>query len=94
MPPCNMQATASYPVEAVTDFFGFKKESTTVSEGLYFSTTNSKGVIYHLNGKLGKNGAPIYYFSKAVTEFACAKPANYTLGENERTGLPYLKKGG
>jgi hypothetical protein len=45
-----------------------------------------------------KNGGrrPIYFFSKRKPKSGrmCAKPLNYHVGVNERTGLPFLKKGG
>ena len=36
----------------------------------------------------------IYFFSKRTPKSGtpCDKPANYTVGVNKRTGLPYLKK--
>lgn len=44
-----------------------------------------------------KNGGkrPIYFFSKKKPKSGrmCAKPLGYHVGVNERTGLPFLKKG-
>jgi hypothetical protein len=44
-----------------------------------------------------KNGGkrPIYFFSKRKPKSGkmCAKPLGYHVGVNERTGLPFLKKG-
>jgi len=36
----------------------------------------------------------IYFFSKRTPKSGtpCDKPPGYTVGENKRTGLPYLKK--
>jgi len=36
----------------------------------------------------------IYFFSKGTPKSGkpCDKPDGYTVGENKRTGLPYLKK--
>jgi hypothetical protein len=36
----------------------------------------------------------IYFFSKRKPKSGtpCEKPANYSVGVNKRTGLPYLKK--
>ena len=43
--------------------------------------------------KCGRNQT-IYFFSKRTPKSGepCDKPANYTVGVNKRTGLPYLKK--
>jgi len=37
-----------------------------------------------------------YFFSKKTPKSGtpCDKPADYSVGVNKRTGLPYLKKGG
>jgi len=63
-----------------------------------FSHTNSKGLTYHLHSKevtlRGGRKQRIYYFAKEVTdEFALDEvPDGYKVIENERTGLPMLKK--
>ena len=52
--------------------------------------------LYHKNVQL-KNGGKrtIYFFSKRKPKSGsmCAKPSGYHVGVNERTGLPFLKKG-
>ena len=42
----------------------------------------------------GGRKQPIYFFSKRTPKSGepCDKPAGYDVGENSRTGLPYLKK--
>jgi hypothetical protein len=42
----------------------------------------------------GGRKQPIFFFSKRKPKSgtACDKPNNYVVGENKRTGLPYLKK--
>lgn len=42
----------------------------------------------------GGRNQTIYFFSKKSPKSGkpCDKPANYTVGVNKRTGLPYLKK--
>ena len=42
----------------------------------------------------GGRKQPIYFFSKRTPKSGnkCDKPDGYTVGENPRTGLPYLKK--
>jgi hypothetical protein len=59
---------------------------------------NKKGQTYFLHGKevTLQNGRKqqIFYFSKAEKEGEAlnAVPAGYKIEENERTGLPFLKK--
>ena len=59
---------------------------------------NKKGQAYFLHGKevTLQNGRKqrIYYFSKAPKEGEAldAIPDGYKIEENERTGLPFLKK--
>lgn len=63
-----------------------------------FSHTNSKGQKYFLNSKdvTLKSTArvqTIYYFSKDERDTGLdAVPAGKKVVENERTGLPFLKK--
>ena len=42
----------------------------------------------------GGRNQTIYFFSKRQPKSGtpCDKPANYSVGVNKRTGLPYLKK--
>ncbi len=42
----------------------------------------------------GGRNQTIYFFSKNKPKSGspCEKPANYSVGVNKRTGLPYLKK--
>jgi len=56
-----------------------------------FSYKNRKGVTYWLHVKYGKNGVPIYYFSKDPVD-SVPLPSEYFVVENPRTGLPVLKK--
>ena len=64
-----------------------------------FSTHSKKtGTLYYLNVRdtklKGGRTQRIYYFSKDVRkEGINAVPAGYVIGENARTGLPFLKKG-
>lgn len=53
-----------------------------------YEYTNSKGVTYYLNNK-GK----LFFFSKdAGRAEGISLPDDYTVVENERTGLPMVKK--
>lgn len=53
--------------------------------------------LHHRKVKLANAGGSrmIYFFSKKKPKSGspCAKPAGYHVGVNERTGLPFLKKG-
>ena len=63
-----------------------------------FSTVSKKsGKTYHLHARLqklrGGQEVTLYYFAGEATEGAIdAPPAGYEVSENERTGLPLLKK--
>jgi len=62
-----------------------------------YSYTNSKGDTYYLHGKKVtlKNGRQqqIYYFARDVRADALdSVPANYTVVETTRTGMPVLRK--
>ena len=59
---------------------------------------NKKGQTYFLHGKevTLQNGRKqqIFYFAReAKAEALDSVPAGYRIEENERTGLPFLKKG-
>ena len=61
------------------------------------SVTNSKGQTYFLHGKMvtlrGGRQQQIYYFSREEKEHALDSiPEGYEVIENERTGLPMLRK--
>ena len=63
-----------------------------------FTHTNKKGQTYVLHGKdvTLQNGRKqrIHYFAREAKPDALdAMPAGYRIEENERTGLPFLKKG-
>lgn len=64
-----------------------------------FSTTSKKsGRTYYLHKKevtlRGGRKQTIYFFAQDVRDGALdAVPAGYVIMENERTGLPMLKKG-
>jgi hypothetical protein len=63
-----------------------------------YSVTNSKGVTYYLHSKevnlRGGRLQTIYYFAKEVDEENSLDelPSDRQVVENERTGLPMLKK--
>ncbi len=57
--------------------------------------THEGWTLYTRDVKLkGGRNQTIYFFSKRSPKSGtpCEKPANYTVGVNKRTGLPYLKK--
>jgi len=63
-----------------------------------YSYTNKKGITYYLHSKdvtlRGGRKQTIYYFGKVEKANAVdALPAGYKVVENQRTGLPILKKG-
>lgn len=63
-----------------------------------YSHTNSKGTTYFLHSKevtlKGGRKQVIYYFAKEAKAGAVdSLPAGYKVVENQRTGLPILKKG-
>ncbi len=63
-----------------------------------FTHTNTKGQTYYLHGQTVtlQNGRQqqIFYFAREEKrgEGLDAVPAGYRIEENERTGLPFLKK--
>jgi hypothetical protein len=58
-----------------------------------FTHTNKKNATYYLNGKIAANGkSTLYFFTKDKRDTAIDLPEGYEVGENDRTGLPYLKK--
>lgn len=63
-----------------------------------FQHKNKKGQTYYLHGKQVtlQNGRQqqIYYFAREekMGESLDAIPSGYRIEENERTGLPFLKK--
>ena len=64
-----------------------------------YEHVNKKGQTYYLHGKevTLQNGRKqqIFYFARQPKEGESlnAVPAGYRIEENERTGLPFLKKG-
>ena len=64
-----------------------------------FTHTNKKGQKYILHGKdvtlKGGRTQRIHYFAREArpADALDAIPAGYRIEENERTGLPFLKKG-
>lgn len=56
-----------------------------------FSYTNKKGVTYWLHEREGKGGAKLFFFSKNP-ENSIDLPEGFEVIENERTGLPMIKK--
>ena len=63
---------------------------------VYIMTFTHEGwTLYTRDVKLkGGRNQTIYFFSKRTPKSGtpCDKPANYMVGVNKRTGLPYLKK--
>lgn len=63
-----------------------------------YKHTNSRGEAYYLHGKevTLRNGRAqrIFYFSRSQKdgEGLESVPSGYQVGENSRTGLPYLTK--
>ena len=61
-----------------------------------YSHTNSKGSTYYLHSKdvtlRGGRNQTIYYFSREEGSNSCYLPSGKKVIENERTGLPFLKK--
>jgi hypothetical protein len=63
----------------------------------YSVVSKKSGKTYHLHGRLqklkGGQEVTLYYFAGTPGEGALdALPAGYVVSENERTGLPLLKK--
>ncbi|MDG1822011.1 MAG: hypothetical protein P8H25_01365 [Flavobacteriaceae bacterium] len=61
-----------------------------------YSFENSKGKTYYLHTKdvtlKGGRNQTIYYFAKDQRDNACDLPDGKKVVENERTGLPFVKK--
>lgn len=60
--------------------------------------SNKSGKTYYLHARLqklkGGQEVPLYYFAGQLSEGALdAVPGGYVVTENEKTGLPLLKKG-
>lgn len=58
---------------------------------MVYSHTNSKGQMYWLHSREGRGGAKLFFFSKS-SEGAVDLPEKYEVFENERTGLPMVRK--
>jgi hypothetical protein len=56
-----------------------------------YSHTNSRGQAYWLHSREGRGGAKLFFFSKN-SEDAVDLPEKYEVFENERTGLPMVRK--
>jgi len=56
-----------------------------------YSHTNSRGIKYYLHKRVGKGGATLFFFSKKP-EGSIDLPEKFKVIENERTGLPMVKK--
>lgn len=58
--------------------------------------TNSRGTVYYLHSKdvslFNNNGVHTIYFFSKVAEGAIPMPDGYTVVENNRSGLPFLKR--
>ena len=63
----------------------------------YTTVSKKSGKTYHLHSKdvtlKGGQQQRIYYFAGAPASNTCDMPVGYRVVENERTGLPLLKKG-
>ncbi len=58
---------------------------------MVYSHTNSRGQGYWLHTREGRGGAKLFFFSKKQ-EDATDLPENLEVFENERTGLPMVRK--
>ncbi len=63
-----------------------------------YTHENSRGQTYYLHSRVtnlrGGRQQRIYFFAKTIKEGAIdAVPDGYIVSENQRTGLPLLKKG-
>jgi len=58
---------------------------------LGYEKINTKGQKYFLHKRVGTNGNTLYFFSKNPDE-GIDLPSGFEVIENERTGLPMLKK--
>lgn len=56
-----------------------------------FQYTNSRGQTYWLHSRVGKGGATLFFFSKDSSG-SIDLPSGFKVIENERTGLPMLKR--
>lgn len=56
-----------------------------------YSHVNSRGNKYFLHSQVMKNGKTLYFFSKKE-ENETDLPTAYKVVENQKTGLPLLKK--
>ena len=62
-----------------------------------YTHENSRGQTYYLHSRVtnlrGGRQQRIYFFAKTIKDGAIdAVPAGYIVSENQRTGLPLLKK--
>ncbi|MDO8634011.1 MAG: hypothetical protein Q7K34_01830 [archaeon] len=60
-------------------------------ETIGYSHANSRGNRYFLHSQVMKNGKTLYFFSKKG-ENGALLPPGYKVIENQKTGLPLLKK--
>lgn len=56
-----------------------------------YEHTNSRGVKYYLHARVTPKGAKLMFFSKDGTD-SVDLPENLEVFENERTGLPMVRK--
>lgn len=56
-----------------------------------YQHTNSRGQTYWLHMRKGKGGATLFFFSKDSSE-SIDLPAEFTVIENTKTGLPLIKR--
>jgi len=56
-----------------------------------YSHTNSRGKTYWLHTREGRGGARLFFFSSS-SEGAIDLPDSLEVFENERTGLPMVRK--
>lgn len=57
-----------------------------------FQYTNSKGKTYWLHCREGKGGSKLFFFSKSSDDSVDLDEEKYEVFENERTGLPMLRR--
>ncbi len=56
-----------------------------------YSHTNSRGQAYWLHSREGKGGSKLFFFSKK-SEDSVDLPEHLEVFENERTGLPMVRR--
>lgn len=57
-----------------------------------YEHTNSRGQKYYLHSREGRGGAMLFFFSKNPADSIDLDANRFQIIENERTGLPMVKK--